>query len=236
VGIPFNGRMPIVFSINSDSPHTNSPAFIGRLNFNMTMPDKKYICVFCGSADGAKPEYVATARELGRTIAERGYGLLYGGATVGLMGVVADAALSAGGEVVGVIPDIIMDREIGHLGLTELHVVRSMHERKAMLAARADAFVALPGGYGTMDEFIEIVTWAQLRIHTNPCILLSVDGYYDALLQFFANAAGQGFIKPENRGLVQVAEDVPGTLALIESAWNHAGAQKYDARLDELVK
>jgi hypothetical protein len=197
---------------------------------------KKSICVFCGSADGAKPEYVATARELGRTIAQRGYGLLYGGATVGLMGAVADAALAAGGEVVGVIPDIIMDREIGHRGLTELHVVRTMHERKAMLASRADAFVALPGGYGTMDEFIEIVTWAQLRIHTNPCVLLSVDGYYDALLNFFANAEKEGFIKPENRGLVQVAENVSGTLTLIERAWSHVENSVHDARLDELVK
>jgi uncharacterized protein (TIGR00730 family) len=202
----------------------------------MVEKSKKYICVFCGSADGAKPEYVNTARELGRTIAERGYGLLYGGATVGLMGAVADAALAAGGEVVGVIPDIIMDREIGHRGLTELHVVRTMHERKALLASRASAFVALPGGYGTMDEFIEIVTWAQLRIHTHPCILLSVDGYYDTLLQFFASAAEQGFIKPENRGLVQVAGDVPATLSLIERAWRHIEAPQHDARLDELVK
>jgi hypothetical protein len=197
---------------------------------------KKSICVFCGSADGVKPEYVATARELGRTIAERGYGLLYGGATVGLMGAVADAALAARGEVVGVIPDLIMDREIGHKGLTELHVVRTMHERKAMLASRANAFVALPGGYGTMDEFIEIVTWAQLRIHVNPCILLNVDGYYDPLLQFFANAEKEGFIKPENRGLVQVAKDVSGTLALIERAWSLGETPAHDARLDELVK
>jgi uncharacterized protein (TIGR00730 family) len=169
---------------------------------------KKWVCVFCGSADGARPAYVAAARELGRTIAERGYGLLYGGATVGLMGAVADAALAAGGEVVGVIPDVIMDREIGHPGLTELHVVRTMHERKALLASRADAFVALPGGYGTMDEFIEIVTWAQLRIHLNPCILLSVEGYYDPLLKFLASAVEEGFIKPENRALVRVAANV----------------------------
>jgi uncharacterized protein (TIGR00730 family) len=200
------------------------------------LTDKKFICVFCGSADGAKAEYVNAARELGRTIAERGYGLLYGGATVGLMGVVADAALAAGGEVVGVIPDIIMDREIGHKGLTELHVVRTMHERKALLASRANAFVALPGGYGTMDEFIEIVTWAQLRIHVNPCILLSVEGYYEPLLKFFDGAVDQGFIKPENRGLVQVAEDVSGTLALIEDAWRRVETPAQDARMDQLVK
>ena len=206
------------------------------INMPEKLTDKKTICVFCGSADGAKPEYVAAAHELGRTIAERGYGLLYGGATVGLMGVVADAALAAGGEVVGVIPDIIMDREIGHKGLTELHVVRTMHERKALLAARANAFVALPGGYGTMDEFIEIVTWAQLRIHLNPCILLSVEGYYQPLLKFFDSAVDQGFIKPENRGLVQVAEDVSGTLALIERAWRRVETPAQDARMDQLVK
>ncbi len=197
---------------------------------------KKYICVFCGSANGAKPEYVAAATELGRAIAERGYGLLYGGATVGLMGVVADAALAAGGEVVGVIPDVIMDREIGHKGLTELIVVRTMHERKALLASRADAFVALPGGYGTMDEYIEIVTWAQLRIHLNPCVLLSVEGYYDPLLKFFASAVDEGFIKPENQGLVQVADDVTGTFVLIEQAWGRAKTSAHDAKLDELVK
>jgi uncharacterized protein (TIGR00730 family) len=200
------------------------------------MSDKKWICVFCGSANGARPEYVSAAHELGRAIAERGYGLLYGGATVGLMGAVADAALAAGGEVVGVIPDVIMDREIGHKGLTELIVLRTMHERKALLASRSDAFVALPGGYGTMDEFIEIVTWAQLRIHTNPCVLLSVEGYYDPLLEFFESCVTAGFVKPENQGLVQVAEDVPGTLALIEQAWSSAKPATHDAKMDELVK
>ncbi len=137
---------------------------------------KKWVCVFCGSADGARPEYVAAARELGRGIAARGYGLVYGGAAIGLMGAVADAALAAGGQVAGMIPDVIMDLEIAHRGLTELHVVRTMHERKALMAERADAFVALPGGYGTMDEFIEIVTWAQLRIHAKPCVLVNVAG------------------------------------------------------------
>ncbi|MGC2163018.1 MAG: TIGR00730 family Rossman fold protein [Silvibacterium sp.] len=195
------------------------------------------MCVFCGSADGARPEYVTTARELGRRIAGSGYGLLYGGATVGLMAAIADAALAAGGEVVGVIPDVIMDREIGHRGLTELHVVRTMHERKALLAERADAFVALPGGYGTMDEFIEIVTWAQLRIHAKPCVLVNVDGYYDGLLRFFDDAVREGFIRPENRGLVQVAQDAGETLEMIERAWKkRAEIPPHDARLDELVK
>jgi uncharacterized protein (TIGR00730 family) len=126
--------------------------------------EKKWVCVFCASAVGASPVYLEAASELGRLIALRGYGLVYGGATVGAMGAVADAALAAGGDVVGVIPDVIREREIDHKGLTELHVVGTMHERKALLAERADAFVALPGGYGTLDEFIEVVTWAQLGI------------------------------------------------------------------------
>src|SRR6185437_348937 len=130
---------------------------------------KKWICVFCGSAVGARPEYAAAARELGRAIAERGYGLVFGGGSIGLMGVIADAALAAGGEAVGVIPDVIVDREIGHSGVTELRVVRTMHERKAAMADSADAFIALPGGFGTMDEFMEIVTWAQLGIHSKSC-------------------------------------------------------------------
>jgi uncharacterized protein (TIGR00730 family) len=198
---------------------------------------KKWVCVFCGSADGARPEYVVTARELGRRIAEGGYGLLYGGASVGLMGAIADAALVASGEVVGVIPDVIMDREIGHQGLTELHVVRTMHERKAMLAERADAFAALPGGYGTMDEFIEIVTWAQLRIHSKPCVLVNVGGYYDGLLRFFDEAVSEGFIKQENRRLVQVARDAEETLEIVEREWRQkVEIPPHDARLDELVK
>ena len=197
----------------------------------------KCVCVFCGSADGARPEYVAAARDLGRRIAASGYGLVYGGATVGLMGAVADMALAAGGKVVGVIPDVIMDREIGHQGLTELHVVRTMHERKAMLAERADAFVALPGGYGTMDEFIEIVTWAQLRIHAKPCVLVNVGGYYDGLLRFFDDAVHEGFIKPEYRALVQVARDASETLQIIERVWKMRDeVPPHDVRLDELVK
>lgn len=183
------------------------------------------------------PEYLATARDLGRSIAGRGYGLLFGGATVGAMGVIAEGALGAGGEVVGVIPDIIMDREIGHRGLTELHVVRTMHERKALMASRADAFVALPGGYGTMDEFIEIVTWAQLRIHSKPCVLVNVGGYYDGLLAFLDKAVEQGFIKAENRGLVQVARDAAEALELVEREWRaHPEIPAHDVRLDELVK
>lgn len=198
---------------------------------------KKWVCVFCASAPGASPVYLQAASELGRLIAERGYGLLYGGATVGAMGIVADAALAAGGEVVGVIPDVIREREIDHKGLTELHVVRTMHERKAMLSSRADAFVALPGGYGTMDEFIEIVTWAQLRIHAKPCVLVNVNHFYDGLLRFLDHTVHEGFIVPENRGLVQVADDPESALLLVENTWREREeVPAHDARLDEVVR
>jgi uncharacterized protein (TIGR00730 family) len=198
---------------------------------------KQWVCVFCASADGVSPVYLQAARELGRLIAERGYGLLYGGATVGAMGAVADAALGAGGEVVGVIPDVIREREIDHKGLTELHVVRTMHERKALLASRADAFVALPGGYGTLDEFIEVVTWAQLRIHAKPCVLVNVDGFFDGLLRFLDHTVAEGFIVPENRGLVQVARDPSEALLLVEKTWHvQAEVPAHDVRLDAVVR
>lgn len=203
----------------------------------MTHEGKKWVAVFCASAAGSRPEYLAAASDLGRRIAERNYGLVYGGATVGAMRALADAALAKDGKVMGVIPDVIMDLEIGHRGLTELHVVRTMHERKALMASRADAFVALPGGYGTLDEFIEIVTWAQLRIHTKPCVLANVGGYYDALLTFFDTAVEEGLIKPENRGLVQVARDAPEALEIIEREWSvREKIPVRDASLDELIK
>lgn len=197
---------------------------------------KKWVCVFCASAAGASPVYLEAAKELGRRIADRGYGLLYGGATVGAMGAVADGALAAAGEVVGVIPDVIREREIDHKNLTELHVVRTMHERKAMLSSRADAFLALPGGYGTMDEFIEIVTWAQLRIHAKPCVLVNINGFWDGLLRFIDHTVREGFIVPENRGLVQVADDPESALLLVEKTWRErAEIPAHDARLDAVV-
>ncbi len=198
---------------------------------------KQRVCVFCGSAAGASPIYLQAAQELGRQIAARGYGLLYGGATVGAMGAIADAALAADGEVVGVIPDVIREREIDHKGLTELHVVRTMHERKALLASRADAFVALPGGYGTLDEFIEVVTWAQLRIHSKPCVLVNVGGFFDGLLRFLDHTVAEGFIVPENRGLVRVARNPEEALVLVEKTWrDQAEVPAHDARLDEVVR
>jgi uncharacterized protein (TIGR00730 family) len=196
---------------------------------------KKWICVFCASAEGKSTEYMEQARATGLGIAARGHGLVYGGATVGTMGAVADAALSAGGAVVGVIPDVLMDRELGHARLTELHVVRTMHERKALMADRADAFVALPGGFGTLDEFIEILTWAQLRIHTKPCVLVNVLGYYDGLLEFLRTAVERGFLKRENFELIQVVGDGEEALDLVERAWA-AGAEVEDVRMGRLVE
>jgi uncharacterized protein (TIGR00730 family) len=182
------------------------------------------ICVFCGSSVGANPAYAAAARELGRTLAERGLGVVFGGGKVGLMGVLADAALAAGGEVIGVIPDALVAREIGHSGLTKLHVVRSMHERKTLMADLASAFIALPGGYGTFEEFFEAVTWTQLGIHQKPCGLLNVDGYYDALLALLERAVADGFIREANRGLVLDAPDIPTLLAKLE-AFHPSGAE-----------
>ena len=170
------------------------------------------ICVFCGSSVGSRPVYVEAARELGRTLAERGLGVVFGGGKVGLMGVLADAALAAGGEAIGVIPEAMVAREIAHNGLTELRVVHSMHERKTLMADLADAFIALPGGYGTLEEFFEAVTWTQLGIHSKPCGLLNVAGYYDTLLALLERAVADGFIREANRSLVLDAPDVPTLL------------------------
>jgi uncharacterized protein (TIGR00730 family) len=197
----------------------------------------KSIAVFCASASGTSPVYLDAASELGRRIAERNYGLVYGGASVGTMGALADAALAAGGQVIGVIPDVIMDLEIAHPGLTELHVVRTMHERKALMASRADAFFALPGGYGTVDEFIEIVTWAQLRIHAKPCVMVNLGGYYDSLLKFFDRSVEEGLIKPENRTLIQVARNASEALEIIVREWSRrVEVPSRDAKMDGLVK
>lgn len=181
------------------------------------MSTLKRICVFCGSSVGARPAYGAAARELGCTLAERGLGIVFGGGKVGLMGVVADAALAAGGEAIGVIPEALVAREIGHSGLTKLHVVRSMHQRKTLMADLAEAFIALPGGYGTFEEFFEAVTWTQLGIHQKPCGLLNVDGYYDALLALLGRAVADGFIREANRALVLDAPDVPTLLQKLEA-------------------
>jgi len=165
------------------------------------------ICVFCGSRPGNDPAYEAGARRLGRTLAERGTTLVYGGGRVGLMSVVADAALDGGGEAIGVIPKALVNREISHTGLTHLHVVGSMHERKALMSELSDGFVALPGGSGTLEEFFEVQTWAQLGEHQKPCGLLNVGGYYDPLLALFDHMVAKGFLSEEHRAMVLVESE-----------------------------
>jgi len=168
----------------------------------------KNLCVFCGSRTGRNEAFASSATELGRKAAEREIGIVYGGGHVGLMGVLADAALAAGGRVIGVIPQALADREVAHHGLTELHVVSSMHERKALMADLSDAFVALPGGYGTLDELCEIVTWAQLGIHDRPIGLLNVEGYFDDLFALLDRAVKEDFISQQNRTFIRDATSV----------------------------
>ena len=167
----------------------------------------KRICVFCASSPGANPRYLAVANQLGVLLAQRGVGLVYGGGSIGLMGKLADAVLAEGGEVIGVIPRALVDREVAHRGLLNLHIVGSMHERKAMMADLADAFIALPGGLGTLEEFCEILTWAQLGIHRKPCGLLNVRGYFDPLLAFLDHIVAEHFMRPEHRAMVLVEDD-----------------------------
>jgi uncharacterized protein (TIGR00730 family) len=163
--------------------------------------------VFCGSSSGGRPSYADAARLVGETLARRGTRLVYGGGRVGLMRVVADAALRAGGEVVGVIPEALVARELAHTGLTQLHVVRSMHERKALMADLSDGFLTLPGGFGTLEEFFEVLSWAQLGIHEKPCGLLDVDGYWQPLISLFDAAVAEGFVQAEHRSLVLTERD-----------------------------
>lgn len=176
------------------------------------------VCVFCGSSAGRDPAYAAAARELGTRLAAEGRTLVYGGGRVGLMGVLADAALAGGGHVIGVIPEALAAREVAHRGLGELRVVPSMHTRKALMADLAEAFVALPGGFGTLDELFEIVTWAQLGIHAKPIGLLDVKGYFDPLLAFAERAVADAFVRPEHRGLLVVDTDVGRLLERLEGA------------------
>jgi uncharacterized protein (TIGR00730 family) len=164
----------------------------------------KSICVFCGSSAGAVPAYAEAARALGSELVRRGLRLVYGGGNVGLMGILADAVLAGGGEVIGVIPQALLAKEVGHAGLTKLHVVASMHERKALMAELSDAFLALPGGFGTLEEFCEVLTWSQLGLHRKPCGLLNVNGYYDPLMAFFDRAVSDGFLRARHRDLVLV--------------------------------
>jgi uncharacterized protein (TIGR00730 family) len=171
----------------------------------------KSICVFAGSNSGTRAEYIPAAAELGRVLARRDLGLVYGGARVGLMGALADAALSEGGRVIGVMPQALVAKEVAHRGLTELRVVKSMHERKAMMNELADGFVALPGGWGTLEEFFEVLTWGQLGLHQKPCGLLNIEGYFDGLLSFVDHSIVEGFVRAEYRSMILVAGS-PGEL------------------------
>jgi hypothetical protein len=174
--------------------------------------NERRLAIFCGAHTGHGSRYIELAAQVSRRIVERGFGIVYGGGRVGLMGVIADAALDAGGEVIGVIPEALASAEVAHGGLTQLHVVSSMHQRKALMADLSNGFIALPGGYGTMDEFCEIVTWAQLRIHDKPIGLLNHDGYYDELLALFDKMVAEGFVSVNNRGLVRSATGIDALL------------------------
>jgi uncharacterized protein (TIGR00730 family) len=184
------------------------------------------VCVYAGSNPGNDPAFADAARSLGTLLAEREIGVVFGGGKVGLMGVIADAALAAGGEVIGVMPQALIDREIGHRGLTELEVVDSMHERKARMAELSDGFVALPGGIGTLEELIEVYTWSQLGIHDKACGVLNVAGYYDALARFLDHAVTAGFLRPQHRETLAVA-DTPAELLEALSAYTPPTVTKW---------
>jgi len=171
--------------------------------------------VYCGSAAGTDAAFLAEAKVLGAALARAGWGLVYGGASVGLMGAVADAALAGGAEAIGVLPEILSGSEIAHHGLTRLEMVPTMHARKARMAKLADAFLVLPGGYGTLDELMEIVTWRQLRMHSKPLVLINTSNYWDGLLGFLDTAVAAGFLKPQNRTLLEVARDADEAVAMI---------------------
>ena len=195
------------------------------------------ICVFCGSSTGTRPAYRDAAERLARAIVARGIGLVFGGGRVGLMGVVADAVLAAGGHAIGVIPHAMVTREIAHERLPDLRIVSSMHERKAMMAELADAFLALPGGFGTFEEFCEAVTWTQLGLHRKRCGLLNVEGFYDPLLSLVDRAVTDGFIKPENRSIVVAGHDPEALLDRLaepvtagDYPWLRAAEEAYSGR------
>lgn len=187
------------------------------LTMSQPHPAPRCVAVYCGSADGNVPAFRAEAVALGQAIAAAGLGLVYGGANAGLMGAVADSALAAGASVIGVLPDVLSGREIAHSGLTRLEYVETMHQRKARMAELGDAFLILPGGYGTLEELLEAVTWAQLRLHAKPVILINTANYWDGLLAFLDSAVAAGFLKPENRALLHAAPDATSAVSLAVS-------------------
>lgn len=199
----------------------------------MTAPSHEInnVCVFCGSQPGGRPEYLAAARELGSMLARNGIGIVYGGGHIGMMGALADAALAANGRVAGVIPEHLMRPEVAHQRLSELVVVDTMHTRKRLMAERSDAFVVLPGGYGTFEEMFEMVTWLQLKLHTKPVGILNVENYFDHLLQFLRHAAAEGFIRPAHFDLVIVESGAP---LLLERLRRHTPTVSRGVTLDQL--
>jgi len=172
----------------------------------------KRICVFCGSSPGNSPDYASAARLLAETLVEQDLGLVFGGSSKGIMGIIADRVLALGGEVTGVIPQSLKDKDVAHKGLARLHVVDSMHDRKSMMAVLSDGFIAMPGGSGTLEEIIETLTWAQLQFHEKPCGLLNTNGYFDQLLAFLDHAVGEGFLRREHRGILSVDSEPAGLL------------------------
>ncbi len=184
------------------------------------------VCVYCGANAGAQAAYADAARDLAHTLAARGLTLIYGGGSVGLMGILADAVLAAGGRVVGVLPRHLHRKEVAHEGLTELHVVKSMHERKALMADRSDAFIALPGGLGTLEELFEVLTWTQLGLHAKPCGLLNVASYYDPLRGFLDHAVAEGFIRSEHRAMLVVENRAESLLARLDE-WRPPAVEKW---------
>jgi uncharacterized protein (TIGR00730 family) len=190
------------------------------------------LCVFCGSSAGNRAVYAETTRQLGKALAERGVGLVYGGGHVGLMGILADTVLEAGGSVIGVIPQALVDKELAQAGLTELHVVTTMRQRKAMMADLADGFMALPGAFGTADELFEILTWAQLGLHGKPIGLLNVAGFFDPLRAWLDHAVREGFLRSAHRGLLLEAEAPEQLLGLLEHYQPAAETPKWIAEQD----
>ena len=192
------------------------------------MPFRR-LCVFCGSNTGNRPAYRDAAEQLGLLLVERGIELVYGGGNIGLMGVLADTVLARGGRAIGVIPESLMAKEVGHTGLTELRIVNSMHERKALMSDLSDGFIALPGGFGTLEEFCEVVTWSQLGLQSKPCGLLNVENYYAPLLELFDHAVREGFLQEENRRLV-LDDDDPARLLEKMTTFQAAPVAKWIGR------
>lgn len=177
----------------------------------------KKLCVFCGSSEGATPAYVSMAKELGAIMAKNNVALVYGGATIGVMGAIADSVLDNGGVVIGVIPKTLVDYEIAHRGITELHIVEGMHERKKMMYDKSDAFLSLPGGMGTLDEMFEILTWSQLKLHSKSCFVYNFRGFYDSLLEYLHHAHKEGFIQPHHLSMLSEIKDSEALLSMIQT-------------------